>query len=493
MKRVLVLLISISLLLVSCKSELDVDIHAAVRDGKVSFDEWNTIKEDALVEKRFIDENGVDVSELQNYIGEYAEKNIRGLENIEFEFFEEGKKGAEDNTIYFKFFLERSGSMIPYDDRQTTGQFKSAITGLLNSVPNNSDPHNLMFIVNNMVTPFLKTFKDFVQSSNIMEDTRGYGDVGYTEYTCIFDSVLNRTGDNEVSILVSDMIYSTRHQYNIPAYRIMNEAHALTKNIFSGHDDKDILIIKLNADYNGYYYPFNTPNNGFNYTGMRPYYMMIVAKSDVMHRLFNEPKYRDFCNFKHLNGYENYYCFTRKCDNPDYSILFKNSSRFAPEKGHKNNGKQIHNVNKLKCDRKTGETRLIVAVDMSDIITEPNYLTNIDNYQVQSKSGFVVTDVTTIDKSDMPVDIYHYVPSATHLLELTTSENIINETVCVSLKNEFPSWISKSSTDDDRDRSASDFATTTFAFKSMMDGIYEAFYSTTETPVYYKLFLNIKH
>lgn len=496
MRRIFFLLICVSMLFASCKTELDEAIRSASKDGEISSEEWTEIVNEASSNRKFIDESGnVATAQLQDYIREYAVNNMRGIDDVQFskDIIIQAPSiktpNTRDDIIYFNFFLERSGSMIPYDDRQTSGQFKSAITGLLNAVPNNSDPHNLMFVVNNQVTPFNKTFKDFVQSANIMEDTKGYGDARYTEYTCIFDSVLNRTGANEVSILVSDMIYSTKYQANnILAQRIMNEAKALTSNIFAGHEDKDILITKLNADYNGKYYPFNSPNGGFIYNGSRPYYMMLVAKSDVMHRLFNDSKYRDFCNFKHLNGYENYYCFTRKCDNPEYSILFKNSSRFAPEKGQK----QIHSVKKLVSDRNTGETKLVVAVDMSGIITEPNYLTNVNNYQVQSKSGFAVTDVVEVDKTDVPVDITHYVPTATHLIELTTTESIVNETVYLSLKNEFPSWITKSSTDDDRDKNAPGFANTTFAFKSMMDGIYEAFYSTTETPVYYKLAINVK-
>jgi len=488
MKRLGVLLIGMFLLFVSCKNELDGTVHSAVKDGKVSSEEWNEIVNEANSNRKFLDKKGnLSTELLQSYIRDYTVNNMRGVDDVQFP--SDITQIPADDNVFFNFFLERSGSMIPYDDRQTTGQFKSAITSLLNAVPNNSDPHNLMFVVNNQVTPFNKTFKDFVQSANIMEDTKGYGDARYTEYTCIFDSVLNRTGANEVSILVSDMIYSTRSQdKNILAQRIMNEARALTSNIFAGHDDKDILIIKLNADFRGKYYPYNSPNIGFYYKGSRPYYMMLVAKSDVMHRLFNGSKYRDFCNFKHLNGYENYYCFTRKCNNPEYSILFKNSSRFAPEKGQK----QIHSVKKLTSDRGTGETKLVLAVDMSGIITEPNYLTNVNNYQIQSKSGFAVSDVIAVDKTDVPVGITHYVPTATHLIELTTTESIVNETIYLSLKNEFPAWITKSSTDDDRDKNAPGFANTTFAFKSMMDGIYEAFYSTTEPPVYYKLAINIK-
>ena len=217
--------------------------------------------------------------------------------------------------------------------------------------------------------------------------------------------------------------------------------------------------------------------------------MMIVAKSDVMQRLFSDKRYQDFCNFKHLNGYENYYCFTRSCEEPEYSVLFQNSSRFAAAKGQK----QIHSIKNLESDRRTGETQLVVAVDMSRIITEPEYLTDPDNYDIQSKSSFTISEITPLDKDNTTSDITRYAPTATHLITLTTAEKLCNEQLVICLKNEFPSWISKSSSNDDRNSSDADFSTTTFAFKSMMEGIYQAFYSTTEPQqYYYRLPIDIK-
>lgn len=482
----MVFLIVNAMLFISCSNELDKTIRSAISDGVISNDEWEKLKTESLSTDQFIGEDGgIDTVELKNHVVEYA-KSLRGVDSIVFS--SEGESGSPISPILFKFFLERSGSMIPYDAPSTNGYFKIAIADLLSAVPNSCDENNLMFIVNNKVTPFHKTFKDFVQSSDIMKETDGYGDPKYTDFSCIFDSVLNRTKDNEVSILVSDMIYSDKNYQNKSPERITEEASLLTKKIFRGHEDKDILIIKLNSGYNGQYYPYNNPIKGNVYLGNRPYYMMIVAKSDVMHRLFNLPEYSRFCDFKHLKGYENYYCFTRQSDNPKYSILFKGSSRFKAEKQKKT---EIHSIKRLTADR-SGETKLVVAVDMSSIITEPEYLTNVQNYQVQSKSGFVVSDVKAIDKADMPGDIYHYVPTATHLLELTTTEGIVNETVSVSLMNKFPLWIEKSSTNDDRNTKTPSFANTTFGFKSMMYGIYEAIYPTIKPPVYYELILNVK-
>lgn len=130
------------MLFISCKSDLDGAIHSAVRDGVISSEEWNEIVREATSNQIFIDENGIfSTSLLQDYIREYVVNNMRGVNDIQFSediVLTPAPDSSKSVECIFKFFLERSGSMIPYDERHTSGQFKSAITGLLNSVPNNT-------------------------------------------------------------------------------------------------------------------------------------------------------------------------------------------------------------------------------------------------------------------------------------------------------------------------------------------------------------------
>ena len=111
--------------------------------------------------------------------------------------------------IRFKFFLERSGSMTPFDATTTTGDFKSALTSFLNSIPDGkARSENLLFIVNDAVYPFDKSYKEFIQSKNIFADTKNVGDPRYTDFTCIFDSILAKTISTVgcmLSMLIADI------------------------------------------------------------------------------------------------------------------------------------------------------------------------------------------------------------------------------------------------------------------------------------------------
>lgn len=188
--------------------------------------------------------------------------------------------------IKVKFYLERSGSMTPFDAKSTKGDFKSAISMLLNNIPGNNDPSNLLYVVNDAVYSYDRTYKDFIQSKNIFADTKSLGDPRYTDFTCIFDSILSRTNDNELSILVSDLIYSTKDMIGVTGQKVLNEANLLTRSVFKGHTDKMVLVIKMNGDYDGPYYTFQSPNKGLMYKGERPYYFVFVAKPKVMQRIF---------------------------------------------------------------------------------------------------------------------------------------------------------------------------------------------------------------
>lgn len=390
--------------------------------------------------------------------------------------------------IKFKFFLERSGSMIPYDARTTSGDFKAAISKLLNNIPDNNDPSNMFYVVNDAVYLYNSSYKDFIQSKDIFADTNNMGDPRYTDFTCIFDSLLSHTGENELSILVSDLIYSTKDMANVSNEKILNEANALTRSVFKGHADKMVLIIKMNADFDGTYYTFQSPSKGIKYHGNRPYYFVIVANPTVIHRIFLDPQYKDFINFASLQGYENYYCFSKTDQQVDYSVLLtnpRNQGRIGAVKGQT----LIHEIEKIKPDR-DGIVTITIALDLSKIIVPDSILLNKNNYDISSLSGFNIKTIEKIPDSERD-DKLRFIPNATHYITLSTNNNISYETTSISLKNKLPQWVEKSNCDDDTNLDDRYFKETTFAFKYLMKGIYEAYYGTTDVPSFFSIELTI--
>ena len=413
-------------------------------------------------------------------------------------FFRSKHKQVEKNPVIvndnksqpvrFKFFLERSGSMTPFDATTTNGDFKSTITSFLNSIPDGkTGSENLLFIVNDAVYPFDKSYKEFIQSKNIFADTKNVGDPRYTDFTCIFDSILAKTGKNEVAVLVSDLIYSTPNMAQVNCTKILNEAKSLTRSVFKGKTSKDVLIVKMLGDYDGPYYSYNSPNKGQGYKGTRPYYFVIVAAPDVMQRLFNDPKYKECMAFAERQGYEDLYCFSNE-KKVDYSVLLsnkRNEGRIGAVRGQN----LIHEVENIEADR-NGTVTMTVAADLSGIIVPDKALLDPKNYEITSLSGFKIKNIEKIKDNERDEKL-RAIPSATHFIMLTIQKKIVYETLKLRFKNDLPAWVEKTNTDDDTNLNTANFSETTYAFKYMMDGIHEAYYGTVEDPSYFQIELKI--
>lgn len=489
-------LIVCSGLMYSCSSSnLESVVKSAVKDGVVSAEEWKMILSMAQEKKICYKKDGqVDTDCLKEYVLEVAHTKMRGIDNVTFPVIPSGTLGnmtAQINDpIKMKFFLERSGSMIPYDSPRTKGDFKAGISRLLNSIPTRGGDKNILYVVNSSVYPYRQTYKEFLQSKDIFKDTRNLGDPRYTDFTCIFDSILSHTSQNELSILASDLIYSTKEMESVNPQKIRNEAQAMTTNIFKEHTDKDVLVIKLMADYDGNYYPYNSPNKGIHYEGERPYYLMMVGGSDVMRRIFFDKDYKDFSDIEHLKGFENFYCFSRYNATPYYSVLLsdkRNKGRFGAVKG---SGTTIHSIEDITPDR-DGKVAITLAVDLSSIVADKDFKKDEDNYKVTSLANFKIEDIDAIEPEDRTPTLERYAPNATHLIVLTTEEAVKNETLTLSLKNRLPDWIADTNSDDDTDLHDSDFAKTTFAFGYLMQGIYDSFHSSAEEPYLFSISLKI--
>jgi hypothetical protein len=134
-----------------------------------------------------------------------------------------------------------------------------------------------------------------------------------------------------------------------------------------------------------------------------------------------------------------------------------------------------------------------VAADLSGVIAEESYKMNPANYSIESADEFSIVDITPLTqdaKNAVSQNGRKYLEQATHLILLETPDVTQNQVVTVSLLNRLPEWMASSSSDDDRNLHSKDFSSTTFALQYLMQGIYDAYYSTSQ-PAYAKLELSI--
>lgn len=391
------------------------------------------------------------------------------------------------SPLDFKLYMESSGSMYAYTNPNTKGELKKTVSDMMNRIPDLSSDSNI-YVVNDNIYKVDKGIKDFIAERDFMAGVKGIGNASYTDFQKIFTVIQEDLNKNDVAILFSDMIYSVKDQGNVNSQQLINEAEAMTRAVFRTHPDVDVLVIKFEADYNGKYYPYDSPNKGQQYVGERPIYAMIFAKQGAMQQLLEDPRYAEFRKFSSIPNYEDMFVFTRRVYEPEYMVMTSDYGKKGKfKKGREKGGKGLgaHSIQDVELS-KSGELVIPIAIDLSAIPMTGNYKLDPDNYEVISKADYEVEDIQPVDINDKNVG------NATHIITIATDEKPKNETIQIRMKNSMPRWISKSNSNDDRNLSDEKFPETTFAFGAMMDGIHKTYAPAEETVYLFNVPLEIK-
>ncbi|MBQ5982552.1 MAG: hypothetical protein IJL54_10345 [Prevotella sp.] len=488
--------ISIFVLVTSCKDNHTKEfnrllLELADNDQTIDRDDWVEIEKYLDSQKanfRFLfDDDNISIQGVKEYIQDFFERR-RPSKEIQFV----GIGGKEYMNV--NFYLERSGSMTPYDSPNGDGSFKAAIVQMLNNLPGNNED-NKIYVVNSSINAYPDGFSKFISDTNIFEATKGIGDPSYTDFGAIFTQLLDKTGEDELSILVSDMIYSTKDMIGINPQKVFAEAQGMANAVFKKQvQDKAMLIVKMNGSFSGPYYCYNSPKGGKSYTGRRPYYIVVVGSNQNIVRLTKDKNYLPFSNFSELKGYENMYLFeTDDVYKPYYSFMLSNPDirgRFAPEHGKDT---QIKDLTDMEVDRNSGDIRLALAVDLSGMLIDKDYLTDVKNYQIDSDDKLEIKEIREINKNDITPAEKKYIGSATHIFILGMNEIKNDQHVEIKLLNNLPSWIEETSSDDDTNVGVGNFSQTTFGLKYLIQGIYNSYKKNSKrNPYYFELEMNFK-
>ncbi len=382
--------------------------------------------------KEFFDKGQLDVDDVKDYIKDLFEHR-RPSKNITF-------VGIGGKQPKFHIYLERSGSMTPYDSKDGDGSFRAAVMALQNNLPGKSTIDSV-------------------------------GEKGYTDFRQIFDHILNRTSDDQVSILITDLIYSVKDMQGVNPQRVFSEIEGMTNAVFK-HEvkRKSLLVVRMTGSYNGFYYSYDNSVKPF--TGRRPYYIIIVASNENMVRLTHDATLRTFADMERMRGYDNMCLMTAEdLYKPYYSFLLSNADirgRFRPDRGQDS---QIRSLKDIQPDRNSGDVQLALAVDLGHLLVDQRYLTDVHNYAVEADDDVRIKEIRKIEKRDITPAEKKYLGTATHIFVLQTPSVTHGQEVEIKLLNHMPKWIAESSTDND----ITPDGTTTFGLKYLLGGIFDSY------------------
>lgn len=457
MRKLIILSLSVLMLLVSCTSRQKSDLNDMLvemwgQDGVIDYQEWQTIT--AYLDRNkahfpeFYKDGHLDAKVVEDYITDFF-RHRRPPMSIRF-------IGTSAHASNFHFYIERSASMRPYDSPKGDGSFRAAVMALQNALPGKSTIDSI-------------------------------GEKGYTDFRQIFDQLLNRTNENDISILFTDLTYSVKDMEGVNPTKVFAEMQQMINAVFkSSVNKKSILVVRMMSSYNGPYYSYD--NSVHTYNGQRPYYIIIVADNNQLIRLTQDPELRAFADMAQLHGYDNMYLFTSRHIYEPYASFLLNGpdvrGRFRPKRGM---GREIRSLTNLEPDKDSCDLQLSLAVDLSHMLIDKRYLTDIRNYSIMG-ANVKLKAIRPIRPSDITPEEKQYIGSATHIFTLTVEDPRPNEKVKLQLVNHLPQWVTLGSTGNDLNPDSQH----TFGLTYLMQGIYSSYSRLANgDPAYFEIKLNL--
>ena len=385
-----------------------------------------------------------------------------------------------------KVFVENSGSMDGYVKGAT--DFENAVYSYLSDlqladlgVKNDSiSSKNSMelYYINSKVLPFAPDVKAFI---NALEPTvfrqRG-GNRGTSDMSEIIDTILAQTEDNDVSVFVSDCIFSPGNQYRvrdnadeyIVAQQIGIKSHIVEK--LAKKPDFSIVVMRLTSQFNGIYY--NKFDERQQINNERPFYMWLMGDRAYLKTILDEVALTQIKG----KGVQNLFMISKPVSAVPYNISLP-----QPGNGKYEIAKSEQNaITNAKTDGKGGNSRFQVgiSVDFSNILLPDEYLMNPDNYVVSNKAyGVEITKYSGPNQGRY-----------THTIKLNLLQPVLSKgTVKISLKNTLPQWINDYTDESGLDIHSVGAMEKTYGLKYLLGGVYDAYASDGQ---YGSITINIK-
>ncbi|SFC30976.1 hypothetical protein [Spirosoma endophyticum] len=391
---------------------------------------------------------------------------------------------ASAKPLRLKLYLEASASMFPYDAPSGNGAFKRTLNDVLTEFDGINPGQGKLFVVNTEVNDLGLSLSQFFKEKDIFTVAKTKGKTTSTNFEGIFSEILRNTSGDDVSVLVSDLIYSDPSLAGMSAQKTLDAASSLLTTVFNPYaSTHSMLVVKLKSDFAGTYYSWNNAKK--KYAGERPYYLCLIGRNETMQKLYQDQTYQTIRRFDQLPGYADSWFFGRddKTTTPFYSILVNDPAKKGRFKRSneevRSHAKAIHTLDNVEADVTDKSLTIPVAVDLSALRLPASLLTDASQYVVEGKDNFKVSSVQT----------YSGANGTTHKLLLSTPKPARGErTATIRLRRQFPPrWIANTNTTND----ASPDTNSTFGLQNLLQGVERAYNPNNQTE-YFTLIINLQ-
>jgi hypothetical protein len=372
------------------------------------------------------------------------------------------------NAPIINVYLENSGSMDGYVNGPT--DFENAVYDYLSDLQfadlgiksGSKNELNLNYI-NSKVLMQRPDVEEFIRALEPNNFRIKGGNRGISDISNIIDTILSQTGPREVSVFISDCIFSPGNKYkkrdNADEYLKAQEIsiRGRIRQQIIERPNFSIVMLRLLSEFDGIYY--NKFDVGQRIKDKRPFYVWLMGDKVYLKRILEVIDINEIEG----SGVKNVYMASAKVDKIPFNILMPKPGKGSYKLDNSIEPKTISNA---KATSKGGDRKfeVSISVDFSNILLPEEYLIDENNYEV-SNSAYSVE----IKRYSGPnADKY------THEIKLILNKPVISRgLITISLKDKIPQWVYEYTDEEGND--VNNAMLKTYGLKFLVEGVNDAY------------------
>ncbi|MBB6274095.1 hypothetical protein HDF26_004568 [Pedobacter cryoconitis] len=460
---------------IGCVSfDLQKKIKSASLDHDVSKSEFLDIQAELKEQK----DSKYDRFKNSEVLYEYIKESLR-KQHITAEVWNP-KPLAALKPFNVNVYLENSVSMDGYVEGVT--DFENTIYDMLARFKMNRLGNSLNLSYINNKIPF--TYKNagsedidsFIKDLNPLTFAKKGGNRSSSDLAAVIKTVLNKTDDQNLSILISDFVFSPGSGTNANLYLSRQKTNiTLSFREKLEKTNLSMIVYRMASDFTGMYFDLN--NKPTRYNGKRPYYIWIIGTENQLRSVLSQQViHQSNKNFLDKTGFKS----TKNPENIPYKILLNGrTGDFSPGV----NRDELINVKALN-----GQFGFSLALNFKDNIRGDDYFLDPENFKINDGYHIISRLLTEKEKESPSLRGF------THLLSVKTNK-FNNQNIDIIIQSKLPSWVDRSTSSDDTNIKVNkDEQLKTFGLKYLIEGVSDAFkfYPDEQQNVISKIRIKIK-